>query len=356
MKMNSTKCISVEFRCTKEHDNRTEFELKQNEICFINIGFEIGDIGVMMSTMAEARNFLNKNVLVSFREELLFGDIVQYIDNLTNIQTVITTDRDDSVKLFADMSDDLNSNVYFKDIPVGDGFDGAQVYCTNVDYIMGNRGKFASLTIQDKERRSAKLHIYNVENTLSDLSGKYIVTNLRRKDYAFVAQEARSLNSEPRANGSDVELCAKYLLNAISEDDELKDFVNATNFIDKAKHFNIKEPIDVGFEVVRLARTVDYIMETANVMKGVDTKTLIRGAFARKAYILTDRKDHTLSRGLQAIIAAAPYKFAQHPDMVVLLDPEPQTKCATYDILSAIEALVEIGIKAEKTIDYRRGN
>lgn len=350
----NTICTSVEFRCTKDHDNRGEHDLTQNEVCFINIGFETGEIGVMMSTMAEARNFLNKNVLVSFREEIIFGDIVQYIDNLTNIKTVVTLDREDDIKLYADMSEDINSNVFFKDIAVGDGFDGAQVYCTNVQYLMGTRSKYACLTILDKERRSTQLHIYNTENVDTDLSGKYIITNLRRKDYAFVSQEARSLNSEPRANSSDIELCAQYVMKSIQDDSDLLDFVNSTNFIDRAKKFNINETVDVGYEIVRLARVIDYIKESSNVSRGVNIQALIRGEFARKAYILTDKKNHPYSRMMQSLIISARYKFAQDQLIVSLLDSDPQVEYAERDLLDNIEKLVEIGIQSEKTLKYRR--
>lgn len=270
---------------------------------------------------ANLLQYLNDEVIATFRQDMYNGVISKFVNTLAAVSTVQTLSREEGIKLYTDVSDS-HCTVRFKDIADGSSVANAIVYCTDIRFDSSARAEWADLTIMDQARKIAQLRIFSPDSNSKDLVGRYIMCNIRRNRYGFSTDSVVTVDSA-FPYSPDVEVSERYITNAFADSPDVLRLLADSRFIEFAKQMMDLEP---GYILVRLAIELDIASELVNITKDIDVGVLKRCLLVDKFRVFNQASP--LKRDIINFVTASKYVFEKKGEVLRTLysDDESFTK------------------------------
>lgn len=234
----------------------------------------------MIFNYAESLMFLNEEVIVSYRKDIYEGKIETFINTLTIPVKVTTLDKDTSIKLYTNQSDN-NSNVSFMDLAPGSNMLGAIMYCIASSYESSDRAVWMELKVRDRAGRVAKLRLFDPEIGVAKFDGMYIKANIKRNDYGLSTKEIRPMDLEFPPN-PEVQIARTYIENYFANDQDMSTLFQRTKLLD---HMQDYIELELGYALIRAAIQLDILAELRNVFNEVDFKAISYAIMMQYGYI-----------------------------------------------------------------------
>lgn len=304
----------------------------------------------MIYMYAESLVFLNQEVIVSYRKDLLDGKIETFINTLTIPVKVNTLDRDDGIKLYVQREDN-NSNCCLYDICEGESMVKAILYCISTEYESSVKAVWLTLKVRDRAGRVAKLRLFDYDNRDADYSGTYIQANIKRTKYGFNTDmiEPVDLNFAPNP---EVDIAKTYITRHFGADVHMTSLLNRTRLLDFMEEY---VELEKGYALVRAAIELDILQELKNTMESVNFKALEYAVICRYGY-MTKSKLSNYSERLRSITfvlqnAVKDFGPDDATNVLLLLD-ENTDEDVTPDkrVLSKVIELADAVIQAKKAV------
>lgn len=267
----------------------------------------IDEIAYMYGNYADTLSFLDKEVIVEFREEFLDGQARTVITNITVVNKVITLDRTEGLKLYTDFEFNTGSNVIFDNIAEGELIEKAIVYCKTVEQEASAKASWVKLTVVDKLRRIGYIRVFDADHSSKIFEGKYVKCAMRKTKFGFNATDVYLQSDINISINPKVAIAKQYVMATVVEDSVLSGFVTKFDLINKIETYNYEEGEETGMLLVRLAIELSMINETVNLSDKIDIELLKRLAVASKAYVISSPETSTYSRELQSLIVVTAY-------------------------------------------------
>jgi len=231
-------------------------------------------------------HFLDKDVNVSFRQELFEENYCIVIHSFTIISFVNTLKVDSEVKLYINDLPKTNSNISFKDIDIGSTVSNAIVYCTKSMYESSKKAQWMILYIMDRDRKISTLRIFSPMYKDCELTGSYIKVNLSKTIYGFQSDIAEPLTDILVAMNPEVDIAENYVNNIISTlPDKYKELINQLKAILSMKHTIPINNYEVGFEVVRMAMCLSIAETFKNITPDINMPALQASIILQNIYL-----------------------------------------------------------------------
>lgn len=277
----------------------------------------------MFGRYNEVVQYLDQDVLVDFREEIVDGAFVPCVASLSVISQVTTLDKEEGIKLYIDEDFELGtSNLVFNDLHEGDSIEKAIMYCIDHKYESSAKATWAELTVLDKKRSVRKLRVFDPDRDSTKFKGCFIKAFVKYTKYGLVASDVY-LHSEATVDANPlVAIAMRSIQKAISNDTLLIEVVNNEGFLDKLPNYNLEEGYEAGFMAVRLAVELALIAQTRNISKHLDQELLTRLAVCEKLFVVTNREKATASLHMQNIIKLTKYPLARNKPLFTAIDKD----------------------------------
>lgn len=308
----------------------------------------------MFGEYNEVLQYLDKEVIVEFRTEIVKGQLHKVVANLGVVTTVTTLAQEDNIKLF--LEEDLEigtSNILFSELAPGDVVDKAIMYCIDHKYESSAKATWAKLTVLDRKRNMSYLRVFDPDRDSVDLKGSFIKCALRMSDYGLQTQDIM-VHSEGSVDSNPLVVIAeRAIYNALQDDKILLDYMSAKNILEKMKTYNLEEGLEAGFMTVRLAVELMLIQQTANISKHLDVELLKRMAVCEKAYVVTNKSTTLLSHETQNIILISSHILARDKTLTASLDSNRQINLAECAFYNGIKKAADVVVSMYGVNDYQ---
>lgn len=292
---------------------------------------------------ADSLKYLNQEVIVDYRQEILNGNKVQFINTFCLPVKVTTLDKTSGIKLFIDQEDN-QSNVSFNAIEVGRTEYGCIVYCSAQEFKSSANAVWMELIIRDRLMRTAKMRIFDYEDKKIVLAGRYIRADLSKSKYGFQTQMAVALDLEVNPN-AEIEIATEFIRNYFADDTEALNYINKVRLIES---LNDVVDYEKGYALVRLATELSFVDAMKNVSKDVDLRTLGR-------VILTSYGFHTrtssLSPSINNVILVTQFHFEDKTAIAQCLDVGLTEHSSVYNVWKRIQELTSTLLEVRKGVD-----
>ena len=320
---------------------KIEYLDEQTDVC--KIAFNNGEIeAYIFGSYDELITYLGKDVIVTFRQDIYQGNIVQAVNNLALPIKVNTVEKTSDVKLCVDYTDET-CNVCFQDIEVGTTVKDAIVLCQSYEYNSSEKATWVEMRCTDRMGRSAIVRQFSYDEKDKNFAGKYVTTSLRRNKYGFNAGDViYALDTIPNLN-PEIDVCEKYIMERIVDDAELLDYVATSRIFEHMRNYVDKER---GYLICRTAYEIMYLTDTNDIYPNLDIKLLVLTAILDKAFCMSPDSD--LSRSIVNIVLLARYKFTDKKKLNLMLDSEPKVISKEKEVYEGIKAFVDNIINAKK--------
>lgn len=321
----------MNYKCTavnKVKDISTEYSL-------LKIEFDGGLLSsYMIANYTQTLEFVNKDVDVTFRQDLFEGKLEQFVSNIVVIATVNTLDKTENFKLYSDEKDSL-SNVCFSDLQQGQTVRNAILYCTEHVYEDSAKAHWANLTVLDSCYRVRHLRLFSPKTRDANFSGSYIRCDIRVTPYGLTAEDIYPQDQMPHIN-PEVSLAKEYILNVTADDGKLLEYINSIHLLDVLEQTTFKEK---GYALVCLARELYVMFELSNLTNTfnlVDLKRAIVASYGHYAY-----PSFKCSNTVTAALALMKSPLRQESVLYSILDSEKDNETPERKIYLQIKEFVK---------------
>lgn len=222
----------------------------------------------MIYNYAESMKFLNQEVIVSYRQDILDGKIETFINTLTIPTKVATLDREKNFKLYSELKDN-NSNICIQDISIGGSADNVVLFCVSTAYKNSDRAVWMELKVRDKIGKIGTLRMFDYSD-VADYSGHYVKCNVRRNEYGLSTREVASTVLEFAVN-PEIEIARKYIEDYFANDETMKVILESSRLLEYMQEYVAEER---GYYMVRAAVELDIVNSLKNDVGDVDYKAL----------------------------------------------------------------------------------
>lgn len=290
---------------------------------------------------ADLLEYLNDEVVATFRKDMYQGVPCKFINTLASLRTVHTLERTERTKLFTDTIDN-HSTVRFEDIEDGTTTQGATVYIADIRYDSSSRANWADLTIMDQRRRVATLRLFSPDSKCADLKGRYALCDIRRSKYGLSTESLVTVDSSFPYN-PEVTIAQNYILNLFADTPDILRLLDATRFIEFAKQVLDPEP---GFLLVRLALELDIAQELSNLASEIDSHLLCLCLLVEKLRIL--QKDSPFNDDIVGFYVANGQTFEHKSDVLKVLYSSTEAHEGARRILLQVREMANAIVELKK--------
>ena len=260
---------------------------------------------------ADSLQFLDKEVIVDYRDDMYNGEIRRFIKTFVLPTVVNTLDKQEGFKLYIDQEDN-QSNTSFNEIQLSETKYGCIVFCSKQEIKSSNNASWVELTIRDKFMRCAKLRLFDPE-TQDSFEGSYIHCDLSRNQFGFNTKSIVSVGGEMAAN-KEISVAEQYIKNMFADDMIATDYLNKTMLLKLlAEHVDYEK----GYAVVRLAMELAMADALHNVTKDVDVTAICHALLCRYGHYT---RSSILSEQVNNIFIAQQFMFPNRKCVVLCLD------------------------------------
>lgn len=277
------------------------------------VAFDDGTSAYWFYNEALALEFLNKEVIVTFRNDMYKGNVVSVINTFVQPSKVNTVDKRNNIKLFVDQTDNL-SNLSFNDIAVGETKVGCLFYCVACQVKSSDKSVWVEMRIRDKSLRVATLRIFNPEQMPGNLAGKYCQASLTKSEYGFQTKSVYEATGECPRN-AEIDIARDYVKSYFATDVQANAFMDAVNFMDKMEDVIDYEP---GYGLVRMAMELSMCEQLYNVTNSLDVKLMEHAILTSRAHYCTNMQ---FSEEVRNVILTIRCKWPNVTKLVAMLDP-----------------------------------
>lgn len=306
-----------------------------NEYSLLKIEFDGGLLSsYMIANYTQTLDFINKDVEVTFRQDLFEGKLEQFVNNIVVIATVNTLDKTDNFKLFSDKKDSL-SNVCFADLQPGQVVNNAILYCTEHIYEDSAKAYWANLTVLDSCYRVRHLRLFSPKNREANFSGSYIKCDIRVTPYGLTTEDIYPQDQMPHVN-PEVTIAKEYVLRVVADDEKLQEYINSLHLLDILEQTVYKEK---GYALVCLARELYVMFELSNLTNTfnlVDLKRAIVASYGHYAY-----PSFECSNTVTSALALIKSPLRQEANLYRILDAEKNKETPERKIYLQIKEFVK---------------
>ncbi len=287
--------------------------------------------------------YLGGEVVCTFRQDMVDGTIQKFINTLARVGVVHTLERSDNIKLYVDKVDN-HCTVSFHDIAEGQTARRVTVYVVDVSMDSSAKATWWDLTIQDRDRRIAKMKLFNPEGSDSDYKGRYIMCDLRCNKYGFSTDAIVTVDTT-FAYSPEVDIAATFIGKTFADDTDIMNALQRTNFIEIAKHHVSEEP---GYILVRLAMELDIANEMTNLTGDVSPALVKRALLLDKFWVLSSASPFS-----KEIVGYAMSQNARIPNVrpaLLVLFSDDQEYEPARKLVRAIQHLADELVKVKKGV------
>lgn len=315
----------------------------KNDLLLVNIDNDVQ--AYWFYDYAKAQEFINKDVIVEYREDILDGNMRTFVRTFTVPTIVNTLDKKDNIKLFCDQTDNF-SNFSFTEIQTGESKPACIFYCVKQEFKASDKSHWMELIIRDKLMRCAVLRIFDYDNIHSELAGHYAVAELSRNSFGFNTSMVAPVNKGECPVNPEISIARQYIMNYFSDDKTALEYINATKVLDC-----LEDAIDyeVGYGLVRLATELSFVDSMQNVSKDLDLRAIGEALLCKRGYMT---RTSALSPIINNVFIAQNYRWEHRTTVLVLLDTMNETRIAEHSILDGIVDMVSTILEARKGIVY----
>ena len=317
-------------------DNKSKLEI-------INFIFSNGNQAMSFMKFSDACEYINKEVIVTLREEIINGNIVDCVTEIASVTKVAVLDREENFKLYCDTLPSCESSVCFDDCQEdGTTYNDVIVFVVKMHFDSSEKANWCKLTIMDKKRRTASLRIFDPEEKSYALVNTYIQLNIKKTKYGYITQECFSLNIKPAEANPEVKLAEKFILNTISFDTTLRELVEQTELIERMKTCDVDDGLEIGYEVVRCAVELALARDFANLSKNIDFKFLMRLVIYSRMYLLSNSQ--TMSKDLKRWFIIAQNPIPEKSKVMAVFDKEAECVLPESVLLKQISDMAKFTV------------
>lgn len=288
----------------------------------------------------ESLQYLNKDVIVEYRQDVYKGELQQFIKTFVIPTTVNTLEKKDNIKLYIDQTDN-NANMSFSDVAPGEKYIGAILFCVHSEYKSSPNAIWQELIIRDKSMHTAKLRVFDYENSLADFSGQYVMADISRNQYGFQSDMVTPVSGEMQRN-PEIDIAEQYIKNYFAANTVALDFITKNNLFG-----NLEEVVDYekGYALMRLAMELAMVDGMDNITKDINLNAIgeallcTYGHYCRKSI---------LSKEINSITLAMPFMFEDRKLVLQLLDKNLEDKPKEAYVMANIQKTVETILEVRK--------
>lgn len=192
-------------------------------------------------------------------------------------------------------------------------------------YTKGASGKatWLDLVMIDKDAKQFNVKFFtnrakltmDVDEAADELVGHYVKFDVFYSAYGMQTNEVELLTAEV-VNPPEVEVAISQIEQFVSGDEELREFMESTHYIEKLTDIIKGER---GYHLVELASELYTIEALCNISCEYDSKLLIRAAVASRAYLLGSKTQFSESMLNINKILASPMRGDK--ELLLILDP-----------------------------------
>lgn len=300
-------------------------------------------IALMFAEYSDVVQYLDKDLLVEFRDDLYKGNIRRFVMTITAKTVVTTLDRKDNIRLYVTDSYN-NATIAFSDIDVGDAVTDGVVYCNKQEYESSAQAVWLTLTCTDKQGRIARLRIFDYNNRNAELAGHYIMADLRRTQYGFICKYANPVDDSVPKN-PEIMIAKQFILSTFNYDDEMFKFIAKTQILEVIENYLTTER---GYELVIMANELNMISGLENAVPHLDLKSLKRAVVFERCYMRSEADDFSPSFHALTMITKLP--LDNKKILINILDENPQYVSAERKVYRSIKQAVAAIISTRKEI------
>lgn len=312
-----------------------------NDMDVLSVGFDDGTTAYWFYNEALAMDFLNKEVIVSFRNDMYKGNIVPVINTFVQPSRVNVVERHDNVRLFVDQEDNL-SNLSFNDMVEGETKSGCLYYCVSCQLKTSDKSVWLEMLIRDRSMRIATLRVFSPENNAQNLAGKYCQSSLTKSVYGFQTKEVFEATGECPRN-PEIDIAKDFIMSYFTSDVPANTFMTAVDFMSKMEQVIDYEP---GYGLVRMAMELSMCEQLYNVTNSLDVKLMEYAILTSRAHYCTNMQfsDETCN-----VILTIRCKWPNAVKLVAMLDPgNVEARPDEYAVLCSIRETVNTILEKKK--------
>lgn len=289
---------------------------------------------------ADALQFVDKEVIVEYRQDIYKGELRQFIATFILPTVVNTVDKTDAIKLYCEQIDNY-SNVSFSEVGIGETKQGCIVFCTHSEFKSSANAVWQEFIIRDRTMHTAKLRLFNYENTKADFSGQYIMTELSRNKYGFKSELVAPVQGECPIN-PEITIAKEYITTFFMNDRDAQAYIAKYNLLGY-----LEEALDYekGYGMMRLAMELSLIDSMGNITKDVDLSSIAEALLASRGYLA---HESVLSPTVNNVVLAMSISWKNKPLVLRLLDCEGPDSPPEYHVMRSIQDTVSTILKVRK--------
>lgn len=247
------------------------------EILLVTIDEDIK--AYMIFNYADSLQFLNQEVIVSYRKDIYQGKIETFINTLTIPVKVTTLDKEDNIKLYTEQTDN-NSNVCIADLQYGQTMIGAILYCVASSYNSKNT-VWMELKVRDRAGKISTLRLFDPESYKLRYDGIYIKANIKRSKWGLTSEAIAPMSLEFAPN-PELKICRVFIERYFLEDHVMGNILDRTKLLD---HMESHIDIELGYLLVRAAIEINILEGLKDVFKEVDFKAVSYAILMQYGYV-----------------------------------------------------------------------
>lgn len=291
---------------------------------------------------ADALPYVGKEVIVSYRNDMYKGNVRQFINSFVEPCKVMTLDRKEGIRLYADIVDNY-SNMSFNDIAVGETKNGCILYCVSQCFETSEKAVWVTLTVRDMLFHIAKLRLFHYNNS-NDFTGKYIVCALTRNGYGFRTDMIAPAPGDCTDN-YEIKIAEDFVLSYFAEDSAAKAILERTGLLTALKdHMDIER----GYLLVRLAMELSMCDALYNITGGIDVASITHALIADKLFVL--KPNSQLGFQTRNLVLATGLKWTNPATVLSILDDRSLVEVPEREVYQNIKNVVSSVIKANKLV------
>ncbi|MDR1523274.1 MAG: hypothetical protein LBS29_04920 [Endomicrobium sp.] len=295
----------------------------------------------MVNSYGEALKFVDKEVVVTYRQDLLEGSLVTFINTFTELSKINVLSKTSSIKLFSKDVDN-NCTICFKDIAEGDVVLNAVVFCSDVSFQSSQKAQWADLTCVDKMRRVAHIRLFDPDTREPKFKGNYVQCDIRRSQYGFSTQVISPMRDKFAIN-PEVNIAQRYITDVFANNEKVLDFIYKSKLFVKMEEYVDYEP---GYLTVRTAIELAIAGELVNIFEDVDIAVIKQAILMDKIFVLNT--ESVYSRDVTNIVLLSKYDIDKRKETSLVLDSLNTTVSSERLVFEDIKRLANTILKVKK--------
>ncbi len=291
---------------------------------------------------ADALPYLNKEVIVDFRTEIIDGQPRQVINTFVLPTEVKTLDAYTNIKLYTKVTDNY-ADVSFRDLQVNEQIPNACLFCIKQERKASEKATWWNYTVRDKNMNVTTLRLFSPEYSMGDCSGHYIVVSpLIKTPYGLQTESVVQANGEALEN-PEVTIAETFIKEYCKSSPTLTNILLNKNLLQAMKSEVYYES---GYLLVKLAMELSLASQLTNLTDAVDKRVVEEILVSSYLHLL--QTNSVLSPEARCIILSLKMNYTNKEIVVRSLDQAATNQPAEAAIAQNIQNLASSLIKAKK--------